>query len=54
MVVHVIGIALMLLAFGVVIVGASYVFAVTAEREPECTPRAPLPSAPAHRSSSPR
>ena len=32
---HVIGIALMLLAFASVILAATYVFAATAEREPE-------------------
>ena len=45
-------VALMVLAFGVVIVAASYVFAVTAEREPEQPRRSHWSSSPRQHSSS--
>jgi hypothetical protein len=48
---HIIEMVLTLVAFGAVILGASYVFAMTAEPEPK---RPPVPQTPAPRSPSAR
>jgi NADH:ubiquinone oxidoreductase subunit 6 (subunit J) len=41
---HILEMVLTLVAFGAVVVGASFVFAMTAERDPERTSRRRVPS----------